>query len=58
MLAAGTSASMADTIGQKIAKGSMSPQQVQQLVQFTGLSVEEAKAYTVEDVAKLRWLDD
>ncbi len=56
VLAAGTTASFAaDTIGQQVASGKMSAAAAQQLIVGTGLSVDQAKDYTVEQIVKMRW---
>ena len=61
LLAAGT-ASFADdtsaTLGDRLANGSMSQSQFQQLIQFTGLSAEEAKTRTLDEVVSQRWQDN
>jgi hypothetical protein len=61
LLAAAT-ASFADdnsaTLGDRLANGSMSQQQFQQLIQFTGLSAEEAKTQTLDEVVSQRWQDN
>jgi hypothetical protein len=50
--------SSADTIGDQLARGEISEQQVSQLIQFTGLSVDAAKSYTVPEVAAMRWTNN
>lgn len=61
LLAAAT-ASFADsssvTLGDRLANGSMSERQFEQLIQFTGLSAEEAKTQTLDEVVSQRWQDD
>jgi hypothetical protein len=44
-----------ETIGQKLENGSLSLAQVRQLIQFTGLTLEDAKTYTVPQITALRW---
>ncbi|MER2508446.1 MAG: hypothetical protein ABTQ27_06755 [Amaricoccus sp.] len=58
LLAAGTTASFADTIGQRIASGKMSVAAAEQLIVGTGLSFDEAKGYTIDQVVALRWQDN
>lgn len=61
LLAAGT-ASFADdnsqTLGDRLANGTMSQAQFEQLIQFTGLTPEQAKSQTLSDVVSQRWQDD
>lgn len=60
LMAAASGAFAADagpTIGDRLANGTMTEQQLKQLLPFTGLTVDEAKALTLEDVVKLRWQD-
>ncbi len=46
------------TIGQKLANGSLTEPQVEQLIQFTGLSADEAKDYTIPEVTGMRWTNN
>lgn len=62
LLAAAGSASFAadvsgQTLGERLANGTMSEQRFEQLIPFTGLTPEQAKALTLEEVVKLRWQD-
>lgn len=45
----------AQTIGQQLANGSITEQQVDQLVAFTGISPDKAKDYTVAQISAMRW---
>lgn len=59
LLAAGTTASFAQeaTLGEKLATGQISQGAFNQLIQFTGLTPDQAKQETLTDVVKLRWQD-
>lgn len=57
LLAAGASASFAETLGEKIASGKLSVPAAQQLIVGTGLDFEEAKGYTTDEIVALRWQD-
>ena len=48
----------AQTIGEQLASGTMTEPQVMQLIHFTGLTVDEAKGYTVPEVAAMRWTNN
>lgn len=60
-LFAAATASFADTssltLGDRLANGSMSERQFEQLIQFTGLSADEAKTRTLDEVVSQRWQD-
>lgn len=61
LAAAASGAFAADTgptIGERIANGTMTEQQLNQLAQFTGLTADEAKALPLDQVVKLRWQND
>lgn len=61
LLAAGSASFAAnsdETLGQRLADGSISEQRFQQLIPFTGLTPEQAKSMTLEEVVKLRWQDN
>lgn len=56
LLAAGSASFAAEeTIGQRLADGSMSQEQLTQLIQFTGLTPEQAKQDTLQQVVAKRW---
>lgn len=58
LLAAGTTASFAqETLGQRLADGTISQSAFNQLIQFTGLTPEQAKNHTLDQVVELRWQD-
>jgi hypothetical protein len=46
------------TLGDRLANGSMSQGQFEQLIQFTGLTPEQAKSQTLDEVVAQRWQDD
>ena len=48
----------AQTIGEQLASGKLTEPQVVQLIHFTGLSLDEARAYTVSEVAAMRWTNN
>jgi hypothetical protein len=50
--------SATETIGDQLARGEITEQQVTQLIQFTGLTFDDAKAYTVPEVVAMRWTDN
>lgn len=58
---AGTSAQMQTaetgkpTIGQLLANGSMTEPQLVQLVEFTGITPDQAKSLTLDEVSVMRW---
>lgn len=61
LLAAATASFAADpgqTLGERLANGSISYQAFQQLIPFTGLTADEAKTLTLEEVVALRWQDN
>jgi hypothetical protein len=47
-----------ETIGDQLARGELTEQQVAQLIQFTGLTMDSAKAYTVPEVVAMRWTNN
>lgn len=57
LAAAGTVAS-AQTLGEKLAAGQMSEAAFAQLVANTGLSQDEARGLTLEDIVAIKWQDD
>lgn len=44
-----------ETLGQRLADGSMSEQQFEELIQFSGATPEQAKAMTLDQVVAKRW---
>ena len=61
LLVAASGAFAADsgpTIGERLASGAMTEQQLNQLLPFTGLTADEARALTLDEVVKLRWQND
>lgn len=48
----------AETVGEKLANGEMNQQQLEQLAQFTGLTPDEAKSETLEQIVAKRWQQD
>lgn len=60
LAAAGSVASVASaqTLGEKLASGQISQASLAQLVSGTGLSVDEARALTLEDIVAIKWQDD
>lgn len=59
-LAAATAsfAGSTETVGQKLANGEMSQQQFEQLIQFSGLTPDQAKNETLEQIVAKRWQQD
>jgi len=43
------------TVGQLLAAGQISPQAVQQLIMHTGLTMDQAKADTLDEIIAKRW---
>ena len=48
----------ADTLGDRLSSGRMSEAAFEQLIFSTGLSPQEAKGLTLDEVVALRWQDD
>ncbi len=46
------------TLGDKVASGQMSEAAFVQLVAGAGVTLEEARGMTVEDVVRIKWTDD
>jgi hypothetical protein len=44
-----------DTIGQLLAKGEISQSAVQQLIMHTGLTMDQAKSETLDEIVARRW---
>ncbi|TPE53544.1 hypothetical protein [Amaricoccus solimangrovi] len=58
LAAAGASfAADGQTLGERLANGSMTQQRFNQLIPFTGLTPDQAKALTLDEVVSLRWQD-
>jgi hypothetical protein len=55
--AASFAADDAETLGQRLDNGSLSQNAFQQLIPFTGLTADQAKSMTLEEVVALRWQD-
>lgn len=57
LMAAGSAsfAASGETMGQRLADGSMSQEQFQQLIQFTGLTADQAKQDTLDQIVAKRW---
>ena len=44
-----------ETMGQRLAEGKTSPQQFEQLIAFSGLTPDQAKQATVDQIVAKRW---
>lgn len=58
VLAAWTTAASAQTLGDSLAQGTLSPAAFEQLIAGTGLSAAEAQSMTAHEVAAIKWTDD
>jgi uncharacterized membrane protein len=56
--AAQTTGQAKETVGQRLANGEMNQQQFEQLIQFTGLTPDQAKTQTVDEIVAKRWEQD
>jgi hypothetical protein len=62
MLAAGAASAASaigdrSTIGELLAQGTITPAAVEQLIQTTGLTMDEARQMTLDEVVAERWQD-
>jgi hypothetical protein len=51
-------AASAQTLGESVASGRLSNAAFEQLIAHTGLSADEARSMTLEEVVEIRWQDD
>lgn len=58
LLAVGATTVSASTLGENLATGQISEQAMIQLIAGTGLTLEEARTMTVEEVVSIKWQDD
>ena len=56
ILAAGAAA--ADTLGERVDSGRLTGAAFDQLIAQTGLSADEARVLTLEDIVAIKWQDD
>ncbi len=47
-----------EPLGQKLAEGKISEQQFEQLIAFTGLTPDQAKQATVDEIVAKRWQEN
>ena len=59
LIAAGLAgAASAETLGETVASGKMSGAAFTQLIANTGLSADEARSMSLEEIVAIRWQDD
>jgi hypothetical protein len=51
-------AASAQTLGERVDSGRMSEAAFQQLIQSTGLTSQEARGLTLDEIVAIRWQDD
>ena len=54
----GTAAASAQTLGERMSAGRLSEAAFQQLISGTGLSADEARGLTLDEVVAIKWQDD
>lgn len=58
VVAAFATGASAETLGERLDHGQISDAAVQQLIVGTGLSIQQARDLTLDDVVAIRWQDD
>ena len=54
----GTAAASAQTLGERMSAGRLSEAAFQQLISGTGLSADEARGLTLDEIVAIKWQDD